>query len=197
MSKITCTNIQRLESLDFENYKLLPQYNFSYLKMQRAGVAQQIKVTDKIILGKLVDDIRTNGNVDMSHKLYPHAKQIAAYLYDNFGNVLDYLTPQVSYTGTMEYNGFTLPVKGRPDFELKKRLIIDLKITHAKNVEGVIKYMRYHDQLYGYGKLAQVPEAYILSYSVPLKQAKIYPVIPITDYNEFWADKIIKFGTAI
>lgn len=195
MSKIICTDIQRFEGLDFESYKLLPQYNFSFLKNQRAGAPQTVKVTDKIELGRLVDDIRTGGRVDMSHKLYPHAKKIAAYLYSKFGAILDRLTPQVSYTGLMHYNGFVLPVKGRPDFELKKHLIIDLKITHAKNVQGVINFMRYHDQQYVYGKLAQVPEAYLLTYSVPLQEAQIPPVIPIGDYNEFWADKIIKFGT--
>jgi len=196
MNTITCTNIQRLIGLDFESYKLLPQYNFSFLKNERAGIAKSITITDKIILGKLVDDILTGGKVDMLNKLYPHAKKIAAYLTEKFGNIMQHLVPQVSYTGVMQYNGFELAVKGRPDFELKKWGIIDLKITHAKDVAGVIKFMRYVDQQFNYAKLAQVQNAYILSYSVPLQKAELHPLV-IGDYNEFWADKIIKFGTPI
>jgi hypothetical protein len=193
MEKIYCKNIQRLDGLDFESYKILPQLNFSYLKNQRAGVAKQISQTPKIVLGKLVDDILTGGKVDMLNKLYPHAKKIAHFLQDKFGHVLPFLAKQVSFTGELHYNGIALPVKGRPDFELLKSLIIDLKVTHAKDVRGVINYMRYEDQQWVYAKLAQVKEAYILSYSVPLQKADIIP-LQINDYNEFWADKILKFG---
>lgn len=192
---ITCHNIQRYTGMDFETYKLLPQYNFSFLKGERAGIAKQIQVTDKIILGSLVDGILTGGKIDMLHKLYPHAKKIAAYLSDKFSNIIPYLNAQVSFTGELHYNGFVLPVKGRPDFELQKSMIIDLKVTHAKDVQGVINYMRYEDQQFVYAKLAQVDQAYLLPYSVPLQKAEIIPV-PINNNNEFWIDKIIKFGTA-
>lgn len=192
---ITCHNIQRYTGMDFETYKLLPQYNFSFLKGERAGIAKQIQVTDKIILGSLVDGILTGGKVDMLHKLYPHAKKIAAYLNQKFFTIIPYLNAQVSFTGELHYNGFVLPVKGRPDFELQKSMIIDLKVTHAKDVQGVINYMRYEDQQFVYAKLAQVDQAYLLPYSVPLQKAEIIPV-PINNNNEFWIDKIIKFGTA-
>lgn len=190
---ITCKNIIRLPGLDFESYKLLPQYNFSYLKSERAGIAKPVTETPKIILGKLVDDILTDGKPDMLHKLYPHAKKIAAFLDEKFGHVLPFLAKQVSFTGELYYNGFVLPVKGRPDFELLKSLIIDLKVTSARNYQGVIDYMRYNDQQWLYAKLAQAKESYLLPYSIPLQQADFIPV-PLPDYNEFWADKIIKFG---
>lgn len=190
---ITCKNIRRLPGLDFEAYKLLPQFNFSYLKTQRAGIAKPIEETPKIVLGRLVDDIQTGGKPDMLHKLYPHAKKISAFLDEKFGHILPHLAKQVSFTGELHYNGFMLPVKGRPDFELSKTLIIDLKVTHARNVDGVIDYMRYVDQQWGYAKLAQAADAYILAYSIPLQDIVFRP-LQIGDYNEFWADKILKFG---
>lgn len=192
---ITCTNIQRYTGMDFETYKLLPQYNFSYLKQERAGIARQIQVTDKIVLGSLVDAILTGGRVNMLDKMYPHAKKIAAYLLEKFGHIIPHLNAQVSFTGELHYKGFVLPVKGRPDFELIKTLIIDLKVTHAKDVDAVNNFMRYADQQFVYAKLAQVTEAYLLSYSVPMQKAVIKPVV-LDNNNPFWIEKIIKFGTA-
>jgi hypothetical protein len=193
---ITAKNIQCFQGLDFESYKLLPQYNFSFLKNEQAGVAKAVKVTDKMILGSLVDAIRTGGKIDMAHKLYPHAKKIAAFLYNKFGSVLDAMQPQPSFTGELHYGQFKLPTKGRPDFLLPKKLIVDLKVMHGRDVRGTINYMRYHDQLFGYAKLAQVDEAYILAYSIPLQTAVFEPV-PVGPTNGFWIDKIIKFGTPI
>lgn len=192
---ISVHNIQRFDGMDFETYKLLPQYNFSFLKRQRAGVATEVKRTDKIILGSLVDAILTGGEIDMRDKLYPHAKKIAAYLQAHYGSILPHVSAQVSFTGIFSYRGLILPVKGRPDFELKRRLIIDLKVSHAKDAYGTIKFMGYNDQQWGYAKLAGVKEAYILTYSVPLQKAEMITV-PLGDDNDFWIDKIIKFGTA-
>lgn len=190
---ITVSDIQRFDGLDFANYQALPHYNFSFLKREKFGIAQSVQVTDKMILGTLVDAIRTGGKVDMSHKLYPHAKKIAAFLYAKFPAILDALVPQVSFTGNMLYSGFRLPVKGRPDYLLPKKLIIDLKIMHGRDIPSTISYMRYEDQQFGYAKLAQVSQAYILAYSVPLQDAKFYP-LQINDSNPFWIEKIIKFG---
>lgn len=196
MQVINCVNIRRLEGLDFESYKLLPQFNFSFLKGERAGIAKQIHETPKIILGRLVDDILTDGKPDMLNKLYPHAKKIAAFLIDKFGHIMPFLAKQVSFTGELHYNGMMLPVKGRPDFELLKSLTIDLKVTHAKDVMGVINYMRYQEQQWLYAKLAQARDAYLLPYSVPLQSARILQ-LTVGDYNDFWADKILKFGKLI
>lgn len=192
---ITCHNVQRFENMDFESYKLLPQHNFSFLKRQRAGIATEIKRTDKIVLGTLVDSILTGGQIDMLDKLYPAAKEIAAYLKANFGSILPYLAKQVSFTGEFRYNGFVLPVKGRPDFELKKRLIIDLKVSHSKDTEATSKFLGYPDQQYGYAKLAGVSESYILTYIKPLKKAEM-KIVALNDQNSFWIDKILMHGKA-
>lgn len=193
---INCSNIKRYDGLDFESYKLLPQYNFSFLRTQRSGIASPVRETDKIILGRLVDDVLTDGKPDMLHKLYPSAKAIAAHLQQDFARILPHLKRQPSFTGELHYGGFMLPVKGRPDFDLPRMLTIDLKVSSATNVQGVIEYMKYNDQQWLYAKLAQAKEAYLLTYIRPLKKSQLKPV-PLPDYNEFWADKILKFGTPI
>jgi hypothetical protein len=191
---ITCTDQQRFTSLDFNEYRSFSQYSFSFLKSEAFGLSKNVEVTDKIILGSLVDGIISNERVDMTHRLYPAAKAIAAYLRANFSGILPYMHSQISYSGIFHYHGFCLPAKGRLDMEIPKRIVVDLKITDSKNIPELIKFMKYDDQLFGYAKLGQHTEAYILAYSKPLKKAHIYS-IPVSDHNEFWAEKILKFGS--
>lgn len=121
---IHCKDITRIPNLSFDSYKLLPQYNYSFLKNEKSGYTSQITATPKMILGILVDGILCDGEVDIANKLYPAAKHIAGVLKSEFGWLLDSVEKQMSYTGTMilRKNGieFGLPIKGRPDFELKK-----------------------------------------------------------------------------
>src|ERR1700749_3725228 len=130
---ITCHSVQRITSLAFDSYLLLPQYSHSYLKNERLGFSQYKTTTLKMRLGSMVDALLTGGPVNMLDKLYPIARLIAAQLRYELGGLLDKLEKQVSYTGMMRYDAgkaiFELPVKGRPDFELRGELIVDLKVT--------------------------------------------------------------------
>lgn len=191
---IICANSNRLINLDFENYKLLPQYSFSFLKRERAGVAQPIKSTPKMQLGTLVDNILTDGPVDMGHELFNAARAIAYKLAKEFSWALPHLDKQVSYTGELIYKDFKLPVKGRPDYELQKKLIIDGKVTSGKNWLGAVNFLDYRSQQYNYAKLAGVTESYLMIYCKPTKEAIIHQ-LDITGSSSFWEEKIIKFGS--
>lgn len=192
---ITCKNISRILQQPFDAYKQVQRFNFSYLKRERAGITTDLAMTDKIMLGTLVDAILTGGFIDMGHKMYRHAKRIAAYIKANFSAIIPHLSNQVTYTGEMHYNGFVLPVKGRLDWELPKRMVIDLKVTSVADIPALIEHMKYKDQQFCYYSLAQVPESYILAYSTKLERAQVIQ-LEVTKYNEFWAEKIIRFGTA-
>lgn len=193
---ITCTNIRRYDGLDFETYRQLPGASFSYLKREHGGIAAPIAVTTKMSLGTMVDALLTDGIVDISSPQYPAAKEIAHSLRLNFGGVLPHLAKQVSYTAIFEHKGFQLAVKGRPDFLMQRMFIIDLKICHAKNINGTIEFMRYEDQLFGYGTMAQVKDAYLLMYCKPTKMPHVIH-IPVTDGNLFWENKILEHGSLI
>ena len=197
---ITCSNVQRIRNLDFGNYLLLPQYSHSYLKYEKNGYSGQVKVTPKMKLGSLVDDIRTNGKVDMASPLYPAAKKIATVIKSEFGWAIDSMEKQVSYTGDMilEKSGvqFTLPIKGRTDFVFPKKLILDLKITSEKNIDSAIKFLGYANQMFCYCKLDGCLVAYLLIYSTVTKEVYVRR-IPIGDTNNFWEEKILKFGRVV
>lgn len=192
---ILCNNIRRYENVDFDAYKGSPGYNYSFLKRERAGIATELTMSDKIMLGTLVDAILTGGAVNMRHAMYPHAKKIAAKLKDTFGSILPFFKKQISYNADFHYKGFVLPVRGRVDFELQPRMIVDLKVTGESNIGGLIDHMKYADQQFAYRLMAQVPECYLLIYSYKTQSSKVIS-LPATNYSEFWADKIIRFGSA-
>lgn len=191
---ILCREVQRYTGLDFSSYVALPGYSHSFLKREINGTAPHIQKTDKMAFGSLVDDIRSNAQVDMGHPLYPAARDIAARLYAEFGTLLDAFHKQVSYTGTFSHRGFSMPVKGRPDFEVPNKLIVDLKVTHAKDLRGLLAWAKYDDQQFCYGKLAGVTVRYLMIYMVPHKRTEFIPLRD-TPSNSFWEEKILKFGT--
>jgi len=201
---ITCHSIKRITSLAFESYLLLPQYSHSYLKNEKHGFNQYKTTTLKMQLGSMVDALRTGGQVDMRHSAYPIAKKISAHLKAELGSFLDKLEKQVSYTGIMRYDAgkaiFDLPVKGRPDFELPGELIVDLKVTGEpkEKIDGMIKFMGYPNQQFGYGKLGGVKTALLLIYTTKTNEI-VLPLkhIPIGDTSVWWQEKILKFGKAV
>lgn len=197
---ITAHAITRIADLPFSDYLQLPQYSHSYLKSERGGFITPFAATPKMRLGSLVDGLLTDGEVDMTDPLYPIARNIAIKLKAEFGWAIGRLHKQVSYTGVMRYNAgkaiFELPVKTRPDFEESKRFIIDLKVTDEVDVDAAINFLGYKNQMFGYGKMADCPVAFLLMYRRKMRDT-VLRKIPIGDANLFWQEKIIKFGKAV
>lgn len=165
------------------------------LKHEFNGVTPNLEMTDNIRLGSVVDNILTEPHkVNMGDQLYPIARDIASKLKSDFGELINQFKKQISYTADVSFNGFNLPVTGRLDFELPKNAVIDLKITKEKNIAALIGFMGYENQLWHYSKMAQVKNAYLMFYSIPLKKTLLFAFDCSSNYNEFWADKIIKFG---
>lgn len=192
---ITVTDTTKNEGVDFGSYLQTDGYSHSFLKYQRFGIVEPKESTINMRIGSLVDGVLSEPHkVDMSDSLYPAAKQIAYQLQQSYGDMIKTFSKQVSYHATMQYGGFKLPVKGRLDFLLNNLAVIDLKVTWSKDVDALIKYMGYHNQLFGYCKMANVAKGYIMIHSVPLKKTFIRE-IPIGNSNEFWQDAIMNFGS--
>jgi hypothetical protein len=197
---ITCNSIQRYHGLDFTSYLALPQYSHSFLKSERSGFITPFAATDKMILGTLVDEILTGGSPNMNDKQYPQAKAFAYFINKEFGWALKKLEKQVSITANMRLDTgqavFEMPVKFRPDFSLPKLFVLDLKVTSDKDVDNNIRFMKYGNQQFGYGKGNECDKGYILIYSKPRKEAFLRPVV-IANNNSFWEEKLLKFGKVI
>jgi hypothetical protein len=192
---IQYTNILRHDNVPFEEYLRLPGYSHSYLKRERFGMVEELTMTDNIMIGKLVDGILTDQEgVDMKSPLYSQAKLIAYDIMKTWGAQIKLFRKQVSYTADVNHNGFIMPTTGRLDFELPKHAVVDLKVTKSKDVDGLINYMGYKNQVWHYAKMAQVNDAYIMIHSIPLRRNFIRAIDCSSNMNEFWADKCINFG---
>lgn len=192
---IKVSNITRHDGLSFENYLKLPGYSFSFLSREQAGIASDVEKTDAMELGKLVDGILTSPEeVSPKHPMYSDAKEIARYIKTQYGKHLALFETQVSYTATFHYDVFSLQVRGRLDYLLPGLITLDLKVTSSTNVPALISHMGYENQVWGYAKMAGTPDGLILAY---LRRRKICEVhrVPIGEHNDFWADKIMRFGT--
>jgi PDDEXK-like domain of unknown function (DUF3799) len=192
---INYSNIERHDNLPFNEYLKLGGYSFSFLKREINGINPELEITDNIRLGSMVDSILTEPHkVDMNAKNYKAAKDIATKIKAQFGCFMDVFEKQVSFTGIAEYQGFHMKTTGRLDYLLRDYAVIDLKVTQSKNVHELIKFMHYENQMWNYCKLAKVKVAYLMIHSVPLGKTQLIEIDCSSDYNEFWSDKVVKFG---
>lgn len=182
-------------SMPFEDYLKLDGYSHSFLKQQRNGVAEEINVTQMMKLGKIVDAILTEPSVaDMTDPQYNTAKIFAHEITSVFGSVISQAEKQVSFVSMARFLDFVMPTKGRLDFLIRKHAVIDLKITKLSDVNALIEFFGYKNQLWHYCKMAKVDHGYLIIYSIPLK--RVIPVyVNCSDgHNPFWAEHITSFG---
>lgn len=189
-------NIQRYDGMDFETYLKLPGYSHSFLKSEINGVAPKFHETKKVRLGKIVDALLTGTpeEVNMKDELYPAAKALAFEIKTVFGSIIKLLSKQVSFTGDMLFDGLRMPTKCRLDYFWEQQAVIDLKVTHEKDVHGLIQYMGYENQLWNYSGIAKVERNYILIYSVPLKKTTLVDLGKRPERSPYWESRIQKFG---
>jgi hypothetical protein len=193
---ITIKNRRRYVGMSFEDYLALPGYSFSFLNRERFGATPEITETAAMRRGTMVDAILTQPDqADPSNEGYAEARSIAHEIKRNYSYLLSSMVPQVSYTAdftiTTDHGTYTLPVRGRLDFEIPGKLVLDLKVTGQKNVDATIRHMGYADQLTGYCLMSGSSVAYIAAYCVPLRQVELRSIA--LDYK-FWERKILKFG---
>jgi hypothetical protein len=206
---IEYNNIKRYDKLSFEDYLLLPGVGHSWLKRAKNGICEDFVPTEKMNLGSVVDTILTDSvNANMSHSLYEPALYIAAKIQMQFGQFLKHMDTQVSYCANVKESqtGLQLAVTGRLDYLLGNVAILDLKVTDQGSKKNpipslmeLISFMGYDNQLYHYGKMANVLKKYILIYSKPLKEAFLFPRLTkeedILKAEEWWAGKILDYGS--
>lgn len=194
---ITVTDVVFHEDLSFEEYLKLPNgFSHSYLKGERNGIAAHIEETNNMRRGTLVDKILTEPHsVDMSDPMYVEAREIAGRLQAQFGPAIKRFKKQISITAVFHHQGFSMPVRGRLDFLLPRIAVIDLKVSGVPDMKKNISHFGYDNQLWGYSKMAGVSKSYLLAYMVKNKSTEIHGIDVSTDYNEFWAEAILRFGS--
>ena len=181
--------------MEFGQYKELAGLSHSYLKREKFGVVDELEITDNIRVGSIVDGILTDPkSVNYHDPLYFQCREIAHFIKEKFGYLINGFEKQVSYTAEIKHKGFKLFTTGRLDFLIPGHAVIDLKITASKNIPQLVEYMGYPNQLWHYCRMAGVKKRYLIVYSKPLRQCFLYQLPDVTEMNEFWAGKILKFG---
>lgn len=196
---IEYSNLSCNKGLDFNSYLQIEALSHSSLKQMKNGILPDFKVTDKVRIGKLVDDILTNNVIDMSNPHYVIAKDIANKMTAEIGvNTLKLLTFQISYSAIMSFDGLSINIKGRPDVELGKLATIDFKVTDEKDCLALINYMGYDNQLWNYSKLGKTKNKFIFIYSKKLKKTFFYKRLVSEEDNnkseKWWKGKILEYG---
>lgn len=191
---IKFSNIKRFDNIPFEDYLKTPGYSYSFLKREINGSSPEFKMSDKVELGSLVDAILTQPDkVDIYSPQLKRAEKIADCLMVNFGSYIQHFESQVSMSCDMEFSGLKMPFRGRLDWGLRNIAVIDLKVTSATNFRAVIDHMGYDNQLFGYCGAYGVKLGYILIYS---SKSDKYDLIQMPlNGEEFWKEKIMKFGS--
>jgi len=195
---ILMQNVEILRNVDFSEYLKIKAYSNSFLKMEVGGVTPAFNPSDKVKIGSLVDSILTEPEkADISSPFYKISCQISNYIVKEFGFELwESLESQLSWVGELNYKGLIMPIKGRLDkFGLNR--VWDLKITHEpiKNINSLIKFLGYDNQMWLYAKAMKVDAAVLIFYSVKDK-AIAYKVIDCSgNDNPFFEEKTLKFGS--
>lgn len=207
---ISYDNIQRYNNMPFEEYLNLKGMSFSHLKSLKDGVKREIKITNKILVGKAVDAILTNdtlGELELSQDILIPAINIADKIKSEWGEVIKSLTPQVSYHAKMydDEKVMSIVTTGRLDWLLGKAAVVDLKITNdAKNAfdcEKLVEWMGYDNQIFNYGGLAGVKHHFLLMYSTRVNKTFLLKRLVKEEdrmkANKWWNDKISEYGEVV
>jgi len=191
-------SIDKLPATEFDQYLQIKAYSHSFLKAEKGGVLPEFNRTEKVMFGSLVDDLLTSPEeADINAGNYAEAKAAAFLISTTLGpSLLDSSEKQASYTAILEHEGLEMPVKGRLDLLIPGR-VIDIKCTDVseKQLDGLIDYMGYKNQLWLYCGFAGVQSATLIFY---LRRAEkcVFKSYEFStgNYPPFWMDKLLKFG---
>jgi hypothetical protein len=179
---MTVTNLITYEGLSFEDYRALPGLSFSSTRDY-----QITEPTAKMKLGTALDAYLTSPKTYDGYE-YKLISRAAPLVREKIGGLWEKLHKQLSYTCTFEHEGFTLLHRGRPDFAIPGRIVIDLKFVEHK---AAVDFFDYGSQLSGYALALGCPLAFILEMSRKKQAARFIPV-KITE--DFWRRQTLQHG---
>lgn len=196
-------NIKLLPPSDFSEYLAADGLSHSYLKHQVGGIVPEMNVTDNMKMGSLIDSMLTEPEkVDFTSPFYRGARKIADKITSSqFGPLLNFFQKQLSFTADASYiqNGikWTIKTKGRLDYCMLGKVVLDLKFTKQKDIRAVINFFGYDNQLWHYARLSKAKQAYILAYVEPLDKVDLIAIDVSQTTNNFWSNHIVDFGTPV
>lgn len=178
---ITASNVRIFEGKDFSTYQQLPGRSYSSFKSFTGDQTYKMK------LGTALDTYLTDpANYDGFE--YDLVRPAAAMVRERIGPLFKHLQKQLSITADFNYGGFAMPYRGRPDFAIPGKIVIDLKFVEDF---AAVDHFGYQHQLSGYAIPLAAPVMFILEMSRKKKAARF---IPVKIVHSFWIEKILYYG---
>lgn len=187
-------NIQIYENVPFDEYLKVPGFSFSWLK---AG-GTFFQPTAKMNLGSEVDNyLNDPGKCKADLRL---VRPIANALISRVGlDLYRLFKKQVSILADFEYKGMRMKYKGRTDWCLLGKIVIDTKVS--EDIYKTIQFFAYPDQISGYclGTLSNI--GLILAANPkkidPVTKMNKTDLINIDIQTKWWEKQILKYGDPI
>lgn len=177
------TNQQYHKGYDFEAYQALQGHSYSSIK------GGTFASTPKMRLGTAVHNFLLEPEkYDHSNReiVYPIANAVMAHL----GDVLAFLDTELSVTCDMNYEGFTMPYRGRVDMVRCGKIVVDLKVSEIP-LNRSVPFFGYANQLTGYCLATSCDHGMIIR--VCPKTYKVEKTI-IRQNVQFWEKKVLELG---
>lgn len=186
--------------MEVKNLKLFPTCPFDeYLEMpgwSYSGIRSQGKIfeapTMKMNLGTKVHKFLLEPR-EYDYSEIDIVKPLAGALKAKVGPLMKYAKPELVVTADFIHNGFCMKYKGRIDFPVIPRIIIDFKVSEMP-IQKSVPYFGYDIQQSGYALACGCPLALIMSIHPKTKYISIYNV-PIS--AKWWEWQIIQKGEPI
>jgi len=182
-------NQKLIQTCHFDDYIKLPGYSYSGIRSQGAVFEAP---TAKMNLGTKVHKYLLEPReyeYDDIEIVKPLAQAIAAKV----GVLMKYALTEVVITADFCHEGFVMPYKGRIDFLIPNRLIIDFKVSEMP-IQKSVPYFGYDNQQSGYALGAKVPLALILSIN---PKTKFISIFNVQISPKWWEYQILQKGTPL
>lgn len=189
MIKVTNLIIHPKE-IPFEQYQELEGFSFSDLK--KLNGAPDFIPTEKMMLGTRVHNFLFEPKA-YDWKDASVVKPLAIEVNKATGGAIKYMQTEASVTAKFWYEGFCMLYRGRIDAMRPKQLIFDLKVTEMNDIEKLIEFMGYDNQLGGYAIATGTPNAMICALLKKKGKCILRP-IDVKKSETFWIEQILKYG---
>lgn len=175
----------KYHDINFQEYLALAGYSYSGIKNEGAT----FEPTAKMQLGTDVHNYLLTPQ-EYHHENIKIVRPLAVALKQALGALLKFVKPEQAFTADFTSQGFTMPYKGRVDWLVPERIVVDIKVTEL-NIAKAIEYFGYDKQLSGYSIGTNSKLAIIASIHPKTLKTTITKV-PIS--SDWWAYQVIQKG---
>lgn len=187
VDQLHVNNFQLHTNFPFDEYQSLPGWSYSGIKEWERGT--KIEPTEKMRIGTLVHSYLLEPS-SYTHEYREIVIHAANAVKQTLGALLPIMTHEASITADFNYQGLTMPYRGRADMIRVGKIVLDLKVSEMPLAKS-IPFFGYQNAMSGYALAAGCKVAIIVRVC-PKKFTTEVKTVPITP--EWWMAQVLRFG---